>query len=92
MVAPSDIPADVDVEAEEVIVVLPVNAVDVGDLLPPRKYAFTSGMRKTVAGDPELERDEDAAVASVTKEEEEEPRTPFPPPSKLWSPELEEWP
>ena len=37
----------------------------VGDLLPPRKYALTSGMRRTVAGDPELERDDEVAVAAV---------------------------
>ena len=73
------------------------NAVDVGDLLPPLKYALTSGMRKTVAGDPELEREEDAvadaALASVA-EEEEEPGTPFPPPpSKLRSDAaMDEWP
>ena len=37
-------------------------------------------MRKTVAGDPELDLEDDAAVASAAKgEEEEEQVTPFPP-------------
>ena len=37
----------------------------VGDLLPPRRYALTSGIRRTVAGEPELEREDDEVTVVV---------------------------
>ena len=34
-------------------------------MLPPRRYALTSGIRRTVAGEPEFEREDDEVTVVV---------------------------
>ena len=59
-----------------------VGIVVVGDLLPPRRYALTSGIRKIVAGEAEFERDEEpvpVVAASMALADEMDEATPAPP-------------